>query len=133
MEGGISQIGDKWYECGWIAAVNKEVRLPPLLETANVRIELLIWFFLAQGTVGLGSSARFEMPPRILAMVQSGMELGDVMDAVTGIVSYDRASELSSCRLTFTDGCPGQTDVRSDQGAMVWTAFLKISSSHMSS
>ena len=27
LEGGVNKIGDKWFECGWIAVIDKDVRL----------------------------------------------------------------------------------------------------------
>lgn len=56
---------------------------------------LNIFCTLAQGVVGIGSSGRFEMPAQFMPMIESGMELGDVMDKVTGTCL------LFSCRFFF--------------------------------
>jgi inosine/xanthosine triphosphatase len=56
LEGGLQNIGTKWFDCGWIAVVN------------------------AQGIVGLGSTARIITPPRMIELINQGMELGDVVD-----------------------------------------------------
>lgn len=59
LEGGINQIGDKWFECGWAAVVHKD------------------------GRVGLGSSGRFEVSGKMLAGIVAGQELGAVIDSLT--------------------------------------------------
>lgn len=41
LEGGLHQIGERWFESGWIAVVDK------------------------QGTIGLGSSGRFEVSLKV--------------------------------------------------------------------
>lgn len=60
MEGGIQQIGKKFFECGWIAVVDKN------------------------GKVGLGSSARFELSVKIAKKLGKGFELNDAMRELTG-------------------------------------------------
>lgn len=59
MEGGFSKIGKKWFECGWIAVVDKE------------------------GKIGLGSSARYELSSKIINELLIGKELKDVMNRLT--------------------------------------------------
>jgi len=54
MEGGIHKLGDKWYECGWIAVIDKK------------------------GTIGIGSSARFELSGKIMKEILAGKELATV-------------------------------------------------------
>lgn len=61
MEGGLQKLGDRWYECGWIAVIDKN------------------------GKVGLGSSARFECSHKIVDEIMKGKELADVIDALTGL------------------------------------------------
>jgi inosine/xanthosine triphosphatase len=56
MEGGIHRIGKKWFECGWIAVVNKK------------------------GKIGLGSSARFEVSEKIHKRLLNGEDLAQVID-----------------------------------------------------
>lgn len=60
IEGGIIQLGRRWYNVGFVAIMNKE------------------------GKKGIGSSGWFECPPKILEELQRGRELGDVMDELTG-------------------------------------------------
>jgi inosine/xanthosine triphosphatase len=61
MEGGLHKLSDRWYECGWIAVVDKA------------------------GKVGLGSSARFECSKKIVDEILKGKELADVIDELTGL------------------------------------------------
>ncbi|MBI3289881.1 inosine/xanthosine triphosphatase [Candidatus Microgenomates bacterium] len=61
MEGGIQLIGRRYFECGWIAVVDKN------------------------GKVGLGSSGRFQVASKIMKRVLKGEELGITFDKVTGI------------------------------------------------
>lgn len=56
LEGGIHQIGKRWFDCGWIVVTDKK------------------------GTIGIGSSARMETPQIMIKMIKKGMELGDVGD-----------------------------------------------------
>jgi len=51
MQGGMNQVGERWFECGWIAVVDRE------------------------GNVGLGSSGRFEIPLSFVEQIRSGKEL----------------------------------------------------------
>lgn len=60
MEGGMHQIGERWFECGWIAVVDRA------------------------GNVSLGSSARFEVPAAIIEQVRAGKELGEIIDSGSG-------------------------------------------------
>lgn len=61
MEGGAQLIGKKYFECGWIAVVDKN------------------------GKVGLGSSARFELSAKIAKRLGKGFELNDAMRELTGV------------------------------------------------
>ena len=58
LEGGLQQIGDKWFDCGWIVIIDSKNR------------------------VGTGSSARIETPPKTMEHIHKGMELGLVNDMV---------------------------------------------------
>jgi len=58
LEGGIHKIGNKWFDCGWIVVVDKK------------------------GRVGIGSSARIETAPKILALIKKGIELGSANDEI---------------------------------------------------
>lgn len=56
LEGGINKVGRRWFDCGWIVIVDRK------------------------GNLGIGTSARMETPKKMLAMINKGMELGDVND-----------------------------------------------------
>lgn len=60
LEGGLQQIGDDWFDCGWMVIINKE------------------------GIEGIGSTVRMHTPDKMIAMVQEGMELGHVNDKLFG-------------------------------------------------
>lgn len=62
LEGGVEQIGEKWFECGWMYVVEKDT-----------------------GRVGIGSSARFEMSQKIMRkIIDEKKELAEIMDELTG-------------------------------------------------
>ena len=56
LEGGIQKIGPSWFDCGWVVVVNR------------AHLE------------GIGSTARIITPPKMVALLEKGMELGDVVD-----------------------------------------------------
>lgn len=56
IEGGVNNIGSKWFDCGWVVVTDKK------------------------GRMGIGSSARMETPKIMIKMIKKGMELGDVGD-----------------------------------------------------
>jgi inosine/xanthosine triphosphatase len=58
LEGGLQQTNGEWFDCGWIAVVSK------------------------QGELGLGATVRVAIPPAVLKLIESGMELGDVCDVL---------------------------------------------------
>lgn len=58
LEGGLQHTGGQWLDCGWVVAVNK------------------------QGDTGVGSTAKVIVPPVMMKLIESGMELGDACDAV---------------------------------------------------
>ena len=60
IEGGVMKLGEKWYNLGFVAIVDKE------------------------GRTGTGTSGWFECPPSILEKLKNGEELGEVMDELTG-------------------------------------------------
>ena len=55
LEGGLQKIGERWFDCGWIAVIDN------------------------QGYLGIASTAKVETPPKIITMVKEGMELGYVL------------------------------------------------------
>jgi len=59
MEGGMNKIGSKWFECGWAAVIDKN------------------------GRIGLGSSGRFEVSQTTIKQINSGKELGEILDEIT--------------------------------------------------
>jgi inosine/xanthosine triphosphatase len=56
IEGGLQQIGDDWFDCGWVVVMNKS------------------------GQIGIGSSARVLSPEKMMKEIFAGKELGDVID-----------------------------------------------------
>lgn len=60
LEGGLQKIGKNWFECGWIAIIDKE------------------------GQIGLGSSARLLVPKKGMDLIKKGIELGEVSDILFG-------------------------------------------------
>ncbi|EPY26006.1 hypothetical protein STCU_06368 [Strigomonas culicis] len=62
IEGGLEHIGSKWFECGWMAIIER-----------------------ASDQMGIGSSARFEMSSVLMDPILSeGKELADIIDDLTG-------------------------------------------------
>lgn len=92
LEGGIEAIGERFFECGWMAVaaltatdadVDADVDANPsrsAFETGTVRGK--------EGrryTIGLGSSARFEMSEVLMRkIIHEQKELATVMDELTG-------------------------------------------------
>ena len=60
MEGGLHKIGNHWFECGWIAVIDKN------------------------GKIGLGSSGRYHLSNKLAKKVLAGKELGQIIDEMTG-------------------------------------------------
>lgn len=56
VEGGLQPIGDLWFDCGWVVIINR------------------------QGIEGLGSTARIITPPKMMALIHQGQELGQAVD-----------------------------------------------------
>lgn len=67
LEGGIQQIGEKWFDCGWMVVRR------------------------ADGVEGVGSSVRAETPPRMMRLIREGAELGEVVDEVFGTENAKQA------------------------------------------
>lgn len=61
LEGGVEAIGDRWFESGWMAVIERST-----------------------GRLGIGSSARYEMSATLMKPLQQGKELADVIDELTG-------------------------------------------------
>ena len=60
LEGGLHQIGELYFDCGWVAVVDR------------------------QGIEGIGSTAKIPTPPRMVEMIKKGMEIGVVNDLIFG-------------------------------------------------
>ena len=60
LEGGLHKIGEHYFDCGWVVAINRE------------------------GVEGIGSTAKILTPPRIMELIHQGMELGEANDVVFG-------------------------------------------------
>ena len=60
LEGGLQADGDRWLNCGWVYVIS------------------------ADGTEAMASSLRVVVPPRLMALVLAGRELGDACDDVFG-------------------------------------------------
>lgn len=58
IEGGIQQIDDLWFDCGWIVIRDQT------------------------GAEGIGSTARIITPPKMMALIHQGQELGAVVDVL---------------------------------------------------
>ncbi len=58
IEGGLEQIGDNWYDCGWCVVVDRD------------------------GFEGIASSARIPTPESIMKHIRNGAELGDAIDNI---------------------------------------------------
>jgi inosine/xanthosine triphosphatase len=58
IEGGIIKLYEKWFAFGCMCVVDKE------------------------GNIGFGSSPQFELPPKVVEKLLSGIELGEVMDQI---------------------------------------------------
>jgi len=56
LEGGVAEIGGKWFDSGWVVVVDRE------------------------GNEGLGSTVRMLVPGEMMKLLREGKELGDVDD-----------------------------------------------------
>jgi inosine/xanthosine triphosphatase len=68
LEGGIQQIGDQWFDCGWIIVHRRD------------------------GKEGIGSSIRMQTPAKMIKMVEQGMELGDIVDQLCEVKNAKQAN-----------------------------------------
>ena len=58
LEGGLNQINNDWFDCGWAVIVDKK------------------------GNRGIGSTARIQTPPSMMKLIHDGLELGVVNDII---------------------------------------------------
>jgi len=61
LEGGLQRIGTQWFDCGWIVILDKKEHL------------------------GIGSSIKMEVPPKMMKYIDEGIELGKVVDIVFNV------------------------------------------------
>ena len=61
LEGGLQQIGEKWFDCGCIVVVDRHFKK------------------------GYASSIRMETPPKMMELIHKGIELGKVNDIIFGL------------------------------------------------
>lgn len=59
IEGGIQLIGSRYFGCGWVVVKRR-----------------------SDGAIGMGSSARVEIAPALMELIQKGEELGIAADAL---------------------------------------------------
>lgn len=67
LEGGIQKIGDRWFDCGWVVVTDQA------------------------GKMGIASSVRIETPVRMMDLIHQGIELGDVVDILSGQTNTKQA------------------------------------------
>lgn len=67
LEGGLHKIGEQYFDCGWIVVVDKD------------------------GREGIGSTARILTPPKIVGLIEQGMELGAANDVFFDAVNSKQA------------------------------------------
>jgi inosine/xanthosine triphosphatase len=84
LEGGIDQVGDEWYDCGWCAIVSKT------------------------GEIGVASSARIPTPEKIMQHIRKGEELGNIIDVLFNRNNVKQAEGhfglMTNNAVTRTDG-----------------------------
>ncbi len=56
LEGGVHQTDDKWFDSGWMIIIDKK------------------------GVEGIGSTIRMQTPPKMIELINQGIELGHVDD-----------------------------------------------------
>jgi inosine/xanthosine triphosphatase len=103
LEGGVEKhktpVGEKWFECGWMAVVERST-----------------------GRIGIGSSARFEMSSKLMnKIIHEKKELAQVMDELTG--QTDVRSNLGAMGI-LTDGYLGRAEAYSHGMIFALAPFL---------
>ena len=97
IEGGIIQLGDKWYNLGFVAIVNRA------------------------GKIGTGTSEWFECPPTILGQLKCGKELGEMMGDLIGRVDTKKQEGAIG---VFTKGKVTRKDLYKHGVFMALVPFL---------
>lgn len=84
LEGGVEQIDNLWFDCGWCVVLNR------------------------QGEMGIATSARIQTPDSIMEHLHNGEELGDVIDSIFHRQNAKQAEGLfglmTDRAVTRTDG-----------------------------
>ena len=62
LEGGLEQIGERWFVSGWMVVVRR-----------------------GSDSIGVGTSARFEIRGQVLQRLQDGEEMADVIDDIASV------------------------------------------------
>lgn len=97
LEGGLQQIGQDWFDCGWVVILNRK------------------------GQRGLSSSGRMWTPSRMIAKVKEGMELGNVDDLFFG--TENSKQDIGHFGL-MTNGSVTRADAYCEATIMAAAAFL---------
>lgn len=58
LEGGLQQVGEWWFDSGWIVVVDRN------------------------GCEGIGSTAKLVIPTQMITLIHQGMEMGEAVDVV---------------------------------------------------
>jgi inosine/xanthosine triphosphatase len=97
IEGGIIQLGERWYNLGFVAIVDRD------------------------GKIGTGTSGLFECPPTIIGQLKRGRELGEVVDDLTGRVDTKKQEGAIG---VFTKGKVSRKDLYKHGVFMALVPFL---------
>lgn len=97
LEGGLHQIGNRWFDSGWIVVVDRA------------------------GVLGIASSIRMYTPKKIMKPIHSGQELGTVIDQIFG--QTNSKHELGHFGL-MTQGKYTRTEAYRDGVISALTRFL---------
>lgn len=97
LEGGIQQIDDLWFDCGWIVVIDKK------------------------GGEGIGSTARIITPKKMIQKIEQGMELGHVVDEFFGTTN---AKQQGGHFGLMTNGTITRTSGYVDGVIMALTRFI---------
>lgn len=86
FESGLQEVSGTYFTCGWAVVLGRD------------------------GREGIGSSLRVAIPPRMLAMIREGMELGDAEDCIfqcknakhdvgySGLATDNAVTRMQGCR-----------------------------------
>lgn len=70
LEGGVQQVEDQWFNCGWVSVVDRE------------------------GREGIGTTLRMVVPPALMKIVLAGRELGEACDMVFRVSNTKQVNGL---------------------------------------